>query len=75
MMNIDLVNSWMSGDRVVGVSFYLNDSVQIEAGPNRGEVGAVISLNEIDTEPIYTIELSSGADVVVNQTSLRKIED
>jgi hypothetical protein len=51
------------------VAFTLNDSVRLISGPRTGELGATISLLLLDPEPIYLVELGSGAEVSVPQSS------
>ena len=65
---------WLAGEKLAGVSFALNDEVEIVAGPEAGEGGAVILLLNIDPDPLYLIELGSGrGDRRVRQSALRTL--
>jgi hypothetical protein len=61
---------WFTEQPVPGARFRLNDAVRIGGGPEVGAVGSVISLEALDPEPTYLIELSSGAAVRVLERAL-----
>jgi len=69
-------DKWFSNESIDGVSFKLNDSVSVIAGPHAGKSGTVISLNRLIPEPEYLVELGSGAgDIKAFQSNLRKLDD
>ena len=72
----EIDDKWFSSELIDGVSFKLNDSVSVIAGPHAGKSGAVISLNRLIPEPEYLVELGSGSgDIKAFQSNLRKLDD
>ena len=70
-----LGDRWLAGERVPGVIFAHNESVEILAGAHAAEVGAIVLLMGIEPEPTYLVELGSGqGDVRVRQSALRSME-
>ena len=64
---------WMAGEEIPGVTFALNDQVEILEGPNAGEGGSVIFLVALRPEPLYLVERGSGkGDVRLRQSALRR---
>ena len=65
---------WFDSQPIDGVSFALNDYVQIRSGKFAGESASIISL--ISLEPVlYLIELDlpKGGDIEIAQTELEKL--
>ena len=68
-------DSWLSGEQVPGVDLRLNDSVEITGGPKQGETGAVISLEHVDPEPTFLVELgATGSEITLPQSMLRRLD-
>ncbi len=68
--NIDL-DAWFAGNLPPGGRFRHNDSVRIIAGDHTDEVGAVISIEAIEPEPVYLVEFGSGrGDVLIPDSHL-----
>jgi len=65
---------WFNSEPVPGAAFKLNDDVLIASGTFKGEGGAVISLLALEREPVYLVELSSGADAEVAESDLRRAD-
>lgn len=57
--------------RSLDMPFVINDFVTIVAGDARGTTGAVISLESVEPEHQYLVELATGADVLVLGSQLR----
>lgn len=70
----DARSRWYRGEAVSGILYGLNDSVQVTGSPNAGELGAVISLEGLDPEPAYRVELGSGLDLMLPQRQLRPVQ-
>ncbi len=69
-----LGDRWLAGTDVPGVTFALNDAVEIVAGSRAGAIGSVILLLGVDPEPSYLVELATGAgDARVRQSALRHV--
>ena len=65
---------FMGRGPVRGLSFLLNDSVEVTGGPHSGATGAVVALRSLEPEPTYVVELDSGEDVELRQAELSAIE-
>ena len=65
---------WFNSEPVPGAAFQLNDEVLITSGTLKGEKGAAISLLALEPEPVYLVELSSGAGAEVAQSDLRRAD-
>lgn len=70
-----MIQRWLAGEVIPEVGFHLNDSVLVVAGSLAGSVGAVISLERMDPEPSYIVELGSGNDVHLLQSQIQKLDD
>jgi hypothetical protein len=68
-------DAFYSGGTSPGVDYTLNDAVEVVGGPYHGEGGSVISLLQLDPEPSYLVETSTGMDIEVPQSSLRAIAE
>jgi hypothetical protein len=68
-----LRHQWYSFQPIRGVAFFVNDAVQVRNGANAGSRGAVISLEAVEPEPLYLVELASGSDVTLPQSALDSI--
>ena len=62
---------WMHGGALAGVDYAMNDAVVVLEGDAAGESGVVVSLQALAPEPLYGVELESGENVGVLQSSLR----
>ena len=72
-MDEKLRQAWYNGDRLQGVRFALNDSVTVLRGSCKGQTGSVISLETVEPEPAYDVELSdTGSTVTLRQEDLAK---
>jgi hypothetical protein len=66
---------WLAGEAIAGVKFAQNDPVEIVSGSEAGEGGAVILLLDLESDPLYLVELGSGrGDRKVRQSALRMSE-
>ena len=63
-----------TGDRTERLPLAVNDSVCIKEGSKKGQFTAVISLECIDPEPLYLVELGlDGDDVALPLSHLERI--
>jgi hypothetical protein len=66
--------AFYAGDRTERLPLTVNDSVCIKEGSKKGQFAAVISLECIDPEPLYLVELGpDGDDVVLPLSHLERI--
>jgi hypothetical protein len=71
--DVEVLNRWFAGSSLPGVTFSMNDPVIVKIALDDARPGSVISLEALEPEPKYLVELGSGADVVVFQRQLTKI--
>ena len=69
-----VVNRWMAGESLPGVAYSLNQPVFVQSTFEPQQPGSVISLEGLEPEPIYLVELGSGKDVEVFQRHLAAAE-
>ena len=70
-MDHSAIELWLHGGALAGVAYALNDEVVVLEGDAAGESGVVVSLQALAPEPLYGVELESGENVGVLQSSLR----
>jgi len=56
---------------VDGVRFEHNDFVSVIDGTHAGDSGSIVSVEELDDDPIYLVELESNQDAYISQSFLR----
>jgi hypothetical protein len=69
-MEPHLSPGWYQGRLPPGVAFGLNAPIRVAAGDQAGATGSVIGLIAVSPEPRYLVELASGVDVELGQSSL-----
>lgn len=69
----DTQNRWILGEVLPGASFKMRNDVQVVSGPHAGIIGELISLYEIDPEPIYHLETRDGGDIHVRQSEIAPV--
>jgi hypothetical protein len=65
-------NNWLAGHRPGGAAFGVSDPVVIEAGPWAGQPATVVTLAELEPEPVYLVETSAGHYTQIAQSRLRR---
>jgi hypothetical protein len=65
--------SWRAGNPVAGVSFAHDDLVTILAGEHTGNVGSLVSIEEIEPDVIFAIEIDSGFNVSAKQADIELV--
>jgi hypothetical protein len=67
--------AFYAGVRTERLPLVVNDSVCVKEGTNKGQFGAVISLERINSEPFYLVELGqNGDDIVLPLSHLERVE-
>lgn len=67
---------WVDGKPIPGIIFAYNSMVQIVGGEHAGETGWLVGVDPRPSDPIYTVELTSGeGDTDVPQSQLRAAAD
>jgi len=70
----EVLNHWLAGGAVPGVAFSHNELVTVTAPLSEARPASVISLEALEPEPRYLVELSSGADLMAFQRHLNRID-
>ena len=70
----EVLNRWLAGSSLPGVVFSLNDPVIVRTAADDARSGSIISLEALEPEPKYLVELGSGAAVMAFQRQLTKID-
>jgi ribosomal protein S4E len=53
------------------VKFEHNVYVHVVTGTYQGDAGSIVSVEELGSDPLYLVELESGKDARISQSSLR----
>jgi hypothetical protein len=72
--NADVINDWLAGGCLPGVAFSQNDPVIVKIGSDDQRPGSVISLEALEPEPRYLVELGSGEERMAFQRQLMQID-
>jgi hypothetical protein len=72
--DVDVANRWMAGEILDGVAYALNQPILVQLGFEQPQRGSVISLEGLEPEPRYLVELSSGRDAEMFQRHLTPAE-
>ena len=72
--NADVINHWLAGSSLPGVAFSQNDPVIVTFGSDDQRPGSVISLEALEPEPRYLVELGSGEEHMAFQWQLVRID-
>lgn len=68
-------DTWYSDQLGSSRRFRYNQSVRIIAGDHIGATGALISVEAMEPEPVYLVELASGlGDVLIPESRLAAME-
>jgi hypothetical protein len=67
--------AFYAGVRTERLPLAINDSVRVKEGSKNGQFAAVISLDFIDSEPFYLVELGpNGGDIVLPLSHLERVD-
>jgi hypothetical protein len=58
-----------------GVTFGHDDLVLITTGEQAGNVGSIVSVEQLGDDPVYRVEIDSGFEVPVAQSCLERADD
>jgi hypothetical protein len=64
---------FLSHRSIPGVAMQHNSPVNVIAGSHSGASGSIVGIEELGTDPLYLVELSTGKDLIVRQSSLRTV--
>jgi ribosomal protein L24 len=63
-------NDFLAHRALPGVGFEHNDYVKVVSGEHRGDVGSIVSVEELGSDPLYIVELESVQDASIRQSEL-----
>ena len=66
----DIVAAWRAGQSVPGVTFAHEDLVTLLAGEHTGNVGSLVSLEQVDPEVVYNVEIDTNFVVPAKQSEI-----
>ncbi|MEO1174379.1 MAG: hypothetical protein AAFX94_20350, partial [Myxococcota bacterium] len=64
----EMQNHCYAGHLPPTLLFRLDDAADVISGPEIGKAGAVISLEKLEPEPVYVLELRDGTDRLLEQS-------
>jgi ribosomal protein S4E len=73
-MNRDFGNNFLAHRPIPGVRFEHDDFVHVTSGEHKGKTGSLVSLNSLDENPRFTLELESGFDIEILQSEIERID-
>ncbi|HTD29351.1 MAG TPA: hypothetical protein VK660_08190 [Xanthomonadaceae bacterium] len=72
-LSVDDRNRWLAHEPIDRVRFTHDDLVTILSGEHSGMVGSLVSIEQIEPEVLFRIEVDSGFEIVVNQTDIELV--
>ena len=70
----DIINAWRAHQLVASVDFAYDDLVTILAGEHAGNVGSLVSIEQLEPEVIFLIEIDSGFNVAARQSEIERVD-
>lgn len=71
---MDIGQAFLNREEIVGVLFIHNDYVRVVSGELSGSFGSLVTVLELEPEPLFILELETGFDVRVRQSEIELIE-
>ena len=66
----DILNAWRAQQAVVGVNFALDDLVTLLAGEHAGNVGSLVSIEQVEPEVVFMVEIDTDFVVPARQSEI-----
>jgi ribosomal protein S4E len=63
-------NDFLARRALPGVTLQHNDYVKVVSGAHAGNVGSIVSVEELGIDPEFVVELESGKDARIRQSNL-----
>ncbi len=70
----DILNAWRARQAVAGVDFGHDDLVTLLGGEHAGNVGSLVSIEQIEPDVIFLVEIDSGFNVAAKQSEIELAE-
>jgi hypothetical protein len=71
---LNICEAFLNGEAIPGVFYMHNDYVRVISGSSAGSSGSLVSLVEVEPEPLYILELETGFDIKVRQSEIGLVE-
>jgi len=72
MAAFDHHSAFLAHQPIPGVTFEHNDYVVVVTGEHAGNKGSLVNVYQLAPDPVYTLELESGHDVLVLQSEIER---
>jgi ribosomal protein S4E len=72
-LSAELQTAWRAGKPVDGVHFGHDDLVTLLAGEHTGNVGSLVSIEQLEPEVVFLVEIDSGFNVPARQADLELV--
>lgn len=69
-----ICQAFLDREAILGVTFMQNDYVRVVSGMLQGSFGSLVTILELEPEPLFVLELETGLDVNVRQSEIELIE-
>lgn len=73
MKPLDIIQAFLDREAIPSVSFMHNDYVRVVSGALVGSRGSLVTVLELEPEPLFVLELESGFDIQVRQSEIQLI--
>ena len=70
----DILATWRARQPVAGVNFAHDDLVMLNTGEHAGNVGSLTSIEQVEPEVIYLVEIDTNFVVPAKQSELELAE-
>lgn len=66
----DILNAWRARQPVPGVNFGFDDLVTLLGGEHAGNVGSLVSIEQIEPEVVFMVEIDTNFVVPARQSEI-----
>jgi hypothetical protein len=66
----DILSAWRARQTVAGVNFAHDDLVTLLAGEHAGNVGSLTSIEQVEPEVVYNVEIDTNFVVPAKQSEI-----
>lgn len=71
MQKSEIGQAFLNREVIDGVSFNHNDYMFVVSGKHAGNYGSLVTVLNLEPEPLFILELESGLDVEVYQSEVK----
>jgi hypothetical protein len=71
---LEQTNAFLAHEPLPGVEFEHNAYVRVVGGEHAGDYGSLVSVEQLDADPVYLVELESNNDALIPQSCLRLVK-